>query len=111
MAEAGTDPPQLDMSTAITDSNHGIVVTVVAWICFVASVLFFAARMRIRWPLKSLFGQDDAACTAAMVGRCFLYLGKFYRRDSIGLKQGIFSSWYGASHTDRTPESCAQRIC
>lgn len=68
MAEAGTDPPQLDMSTAITDSNHGIVVTVVAWICFVASLLFFAARMRIRWPLKSLFGQDDAACTAAMVG-------------------------------------------
>ena len=67
MGDAGETTPTLDMSTAVNDSNHGIIVTVVCWLCLVASLLFYIARLRIRWPLQSLFGQDDVACTVAMV--------------------------------------------
>lgn len=59
--------PQLEMSTAVNDTDRGTIVQIVGWLCLVASVLFYGARLRIRWPLKSLFGQDDAACTAGMV--------------------------------------------
>ena len=67
MAEVPKDPPQLEMSTAVSDNNRGIIVTVVCWLCLVASILFFGARVRIRWPLKSLYGKDDAACTVGVV--------------------------------------------
>lgn len=60
-------PPQLKMSTAVNDTDRGTIIQIVGWLCLVASILFYAARLRIRWPLKSLFGQDDAVCTAAMV--------------------------------------------
>lgn len=67
MAAADTTPPQLDMSTAASDSDRGIIVTIVCWLCLVASILFYGARLHIRWPLKELFGKDDAACTVSLV--------------------------------------------
>lgn len=55
------------MSTAVTDTDRGIVVTVACWLCLVCNILFFGARVHIRWPLKNLVGKDDIACTFAMV--------------------------------------------
>lgn len=69
MTNSAGASPSLLMSTAVTDSDHGIVVTVVAWLCLAASVIFLGARIHIRWPLGELFGRDDAACTVSMVRR------------------------------------------
>lgn len=59
--------PQLEMSTTVNDSDRGTIIQIVCWLCLVMSILFYSARLRIRWPLRSLFGQDDAACSAASV--------------------------------------------
>lgn len=67
MADSNTDPPHLDMSTAVSDTDRSIIVKVVCWLSLVVSFIFYCARLNIRWPLKELFGMDDTACTVSMV--------------------------------------------
>lgn len=64
MAEAGdnTGPKHtLQVSTAITSTDHGQIVVLAAWLCFTAGVLLSAVRIYIRWPLSALAGKDDLA--------------------------------------------------
>lgn len=53
--------PTLQVSTAITDTDHGQVVVLVAWLCFTAGILLSGVRAYIRWPLHALAGKDDIA--------------------------------------------------
>jgi hypothetical protein len=64
MASATDVPPPkptLQLSTAITETDHGQIVVLVAWLCFTAGVLLSMVRVYIRWPLNALAGKDDAA--------------------------------------------------
>jgi hypothetical protein len=62
---SATDVPQakptLQLSTAITATDHGQIVVVVAWLCFTAGLLLSLVRVYIRWPLNALAGKDDGA--------------------------------------------------
>jgi hypothetical protein len=49
----------LQPSTAITATDHGQIVVLVAWLCFTAGVLLSLVRVYIRWPLNALAGKDD----------------------------------------------------
>ena len=53
--------PTLQLSTAVTATDHGQIVVVVAWLCFTAGVLLSLVRVYIRWPLNALAGRDDVA--------------------------------------------------
>jgi len=53
--------PTLQLSTAITATDHGQIVVLVAWLCFTAGVLLSLVRIYIRWPLNALAGKDDVA--------------------------------------------------
>ena len=64
MASATDVPPPkptLQLSTAITETDHGQIVVLVAWLCFTAGVLLSLVRVYIRWPLNALAGKDDVA--------------------------------------------------
>ena len=68
MASATDVPPPkptLQLSTAITETDHGQIVVLVAWLCFTAGVLLSMVRVYIRWPLNALAGKDDAAYAAS----------------------------------------------
>lgn len=58
---AATAVPRLELSTAVTDVDHGQVVALAAWLCFTAGVLLSVVRVYIRWPLNALVGKDDYA--------------------------------------------------
>lgn len=62
MADSATTAvPTLQVSTAVTDTDHGQIVVLAAWLCFTAGVLLSAVRVYIRWPLNALAGKDDYA--------------------------------------------------
>lgn len=46
-------------SQAVTPSDHGAVVKVVATFCTTMAMIFFLARLWVRWPWRELFGKDD----------------------------------------------------
>lgn len=51
--------PTLQHSTAVTPTDHGQIIALVAWLCFTAGVLLSLVRVYIRWPLSMLAGKDD----------------------------------------------------
>ena len=51
--------PTLLLSTAVTPTDHGQIVVLVAWLCFTAGILLSMVRLYIRWPLNALAGKDD----------------------------------------------------
>jgi hypothetical protein len=53
--------PTLQFSTAVTPTDHGQIIVLVAWLCFTAGILLSLVRVYIRWPLNALAGKDDAA--------------------------------------------------
>lgn len=50
-----------EVSSAISDNDHGLLIPLAASICLVASLLVFALRLAFRWPWHALLGLDDAA--------------------------------------------------
>lgn len=74
MASATDVPPPkptLQLSTAITETDHGQIVVLVAWLCFTAGVLLSMVRVYIRWPLNALAGKDDAAYAASALWQSY----------------------------------------
>jgi hypothetical protein len=62
-ADIGNAVPALEVSTAITATDHGQLVVLFAWLSFTAGVLISAVRVQIRWrPSNSIAGKDDLAC-------------------------------------------------
>jgi hypothetical protein len=62
MSSAADNPPPiptLRVSTAVTATDHGQVIALVAWLCFTAGMLLSLVRLYIRWPLNRLAGKDD----------------------------------------------------
>lgn len=59
--------PILEVSTAITEIDHGPIVVLVAWLCFTAGILLSVVRAYIRWPLHALAGKDDIAYAVSTV--------------------------------------------
>jgi hypothetical protein len=51
--------PTLQLSTAVTPTDHGQIIALVGWLCFTAGVLLSLVRIYIRWPLNMLAGKDD----------------------------------------------------
>ena len=51
--------PTLKFSTAVTATDHGQIIALVAWLCFTAGILLSLVRLYIRWPLNRLAGKDD----------------------------------------------------
>ena len=51
--------PTLQLSTAVTATDHGQIIVLVAWLCFTAGILLSLVRLYIRWPLNRLAGKDD----------------------------------------------------
>lgn len=54
-------------STAINDRDHGALVKVIAAFCAAMYLLALVARLQIRWPWRSLFGNDDIVAAVATV--------------------------------------------
>lgn len=50
-----------EVSSAISEKDHGLLIPLAASICLVASLLVFALRLAFRWPWHALLGLDDAA--------------------------------------------------
>jgi hypothetical protein len=63
----GVAVPTLEVSTAVTATDHGQIVVVFAWLSFTAGVMVSAVRMQIRWPSNSVAGKDDLACAVSTV--------------------------------------------
>ena len=59
--------PTLQLSTAVTATDHGQIVVLVAWLCFTAGVLLSLVRVYIRWPLNALAGKDDGAYAVSAI--------------------------------------------
>lgn len=57
----------LKPSTVVNNHNHGALVTITASLALIASLLFYIARLTMRWPWKALLSKDDIAITAATV--------------------------------------------
>jgi hypothetical protein len=57
--------PTLRFSAAVTPTDHGQIIVLVAWLCFTAGILLSLVRVYIRWPLNALAGKDDAAYAAS----------------------------------------------
>jgi len=58
--EASPPLSTLQLSTAVTATDHGQIVVLVAWLSFTAGILLSFVRVYIRWPLNALAGKDDA---------------------------------------------------
>jgi hypothetical protein len=58
--EASPPIPTLQQSTAVTETDHGQIVVLIAWLSFTAGILLSFVRVYIRWPLNALAGKDDA---------------------------------------------------
>lgn len=65
-ANAVMSIPKLQVSDAVTATDHGKLVVLAAWLCLTAGILLSAARVYIRWPLNALAGKDDVIYAAAM---------------------------------------------
>ena len=59
--------PTLELSTAVTATDHGQIVVLVAWLCFTAGLLLSLVRVYIRWPLNALAGKDDGAYAVSAI--------------------------------------------
>lgn len=59
--------PTLQVSTAITATDHGQIVVLAGWLCLTIGTLLSIARVYVRWPLNVLAGKDDIAYTVSMV--------------------------------------------
>ena len=59
--------PTLQLSTAVTATDHGQIVVLVAWLCFTAGILLSLVRVYIRWPLNALAGKDDATYAVSAI--------------------------------------------
>ena len=59
--------PTLQLSTAVTATDHGQIVVLVAWLCFTAGLLLSLVRVYIRWPLNALAGKDDCAYAVSAI--------------------------------------------
>jgi len=59
--------PTLQVSTAVTATDHGQIVVLVAWLCFTAGLLLSLVRVYIRWPLNALAGKDDGAYAVSAI--------------------------------------------
>lgn len=59
--------PTLQLSNAVTETDHGQIVVVVAWLCLTAGILLSLVRVYIRWPLNALAGKDDAAYAVSAI--------------------------------------------
>jgi hypothetical protein len=53
--------PTLQVSTAITATDHGQIVVLAGWLCLAIGTLLSMARVYVRWPLNVLAGKDDIA--------------------------------------------------
>lgn len=53
--------PTLQVSTAITATDHGQIVVLAGWLCLAIGTLLSMARIYVRWPLNVLAGKDDIA--------------------------------------------------
>lgn len=53
--------PTLQVSTAITATDHGQIVVLAGWLCLAIGTLLSMARIYVRWPLNVLAGKDDTA--------------------------------------------------
>jgi hypothetical protein len=58
-ADNASPIPTLRLSTAVTATDHGQIIALVAWLCFTAGILLSLVRLYIRWPLNRLAGKDD----------------------------------------------------
>lgn len=65
--ESSPPMPTLQVSNAITATDHGQIVVLVAWLCFTAGILLSMVRAYIRWPLHALAGKDDVAYAVSTV--------------------------------------------
>lgn len=54
-------------STAVNEQNQGAILTVTVGLCTTCVLVFFLARLLIRWPWRHLFGKDDTAIAVATV--------------------------------------------
>jgi hypothetical protein len=59
--------PTLQVSTAITATDHGQIVVLAGWLCLAIGTLLSIARVYIRWPLNVLAGKDDIAYAISML--------------------------------------------
>lgn len=64
---ADTSPATLEVSSAVTEDDHGPQIVIVAILGLIASVGVLANRLLLRWPWKERFGVDDFVCVAATV--------------------------------------------
>lgn len=64
-ANAALPIPKLQVSNAVTATDHGKLVVLAAWLCLTAGILLSAARVYIRWPLNALAGKDDVIYAVA----------------------------------------------
>ena len=55
-------------SHAISNNDHGPLVSIVTCLMLVGSLLFLVIRFGIRWPWKQLIGLDDMTVLIATVG-------------------------------------------
>jgi hypothetical protein len=59
--------PTLQLSTAVTATDHGQIIALVAWLCFTAGILLSLVRLYIRWPLNRLAGKDDVTYAVSVL--------------------------------------------
>jgi hypothetical protein len=58
--------PTLQVSTAITGTDHGQIVILASCICLAIGILLSIARVYVRWPLNVMAGKDDVAYAVAI---------------------------------------------
>lgn len=51
--------PTLQVTTAITATDHGQIVVLAGWLCLAIGTVLSMARVYVRWPLNVLAGKDD----------------------------------------------------
>ena len=59
--------PTLQVSTAITTTDHGQIVVLAGWLCLAIGTSLSMARIYIRWPLNVLAGKDDIAYSVSVL--------------------------------------------
>lgn len=60
-------PRDLVYSTVVNSTHQGALIKIAAAFCLTCSLLFFCARLLLRWPWKTLFGLDDCVAAIATV--------------------------------------------
>lgn len=61
-------PPRgMGYSNVVNDRFHGALARIAAAFCAMMTLLFFMARLSIRWPWHSLFRKDDFMALGATV--------------------------------------------